>query len=125
MREPLDHSSTHRISFDIAGHRHKVIIIDYAKALEAPLPEMPAGAIMAMIAPDMRRHEPLHTPAEVISFLCLQQQVKIIRHQAIGVYIHAKLHLHLPKQQKKRLVVAIPLEDPLLPVASIEYVIYA
>ena len=54
------------------------------ECLEPPLPDRPAGAVLAPIPPHMLRQEPLHPARQVAVAVRPQDQVEMIGHQAIA-----------------------------------------
>jgi hypothetical protein len=81
-------------SFDITGNGQQMVIFLDDEAFEAPLPDMAAGAVMAVIAPDVAGHELLHAPAQVIGLHRSEQQVKVVRHQTEGEQVEGIAFCH-------------------------------
>ena len=61
--------------------------------------DVPAAAVVAMVAADVRREQPLHPMAEIAVAVRPQHQVKVIGHQA-------------PRQNPHRQTLASGLEEP-------------
>jgi len=76
------------ITFDIPQHRHKMIVLLNRKCFESPLPHMATGPIVAMVPAYMRRQQPLHEPTQVPILPRPEDQMKMIRHQAVGQHPH-------------------------------------
>ena len=56
-----------------------VVLLD-GESLEASLPDVSAELVVAMIAADMRSHQPLHPAAQVAIFVRMQHQMEVIGH---------------------------------------------
>ena len=69
-----------RIALDIAEHRNEMVVILDGTGLEAPLPDVPCGAVMPMVALGVRREQPLHPTSQVAIMMGTQYQVEVVGH---------------------------------------------
>ena len=60
-----------------------MVIILNRKGLEAPLPDVSCSAVMAMVAPGMRREQLLHPTSQVAIMMRPQYKVEVVGHEAI------------------------------------------
>jgi len=96
--------------------------------LEPPLPDVPARLVMAMIAADVRRQEPLHPPAEIAIARRPEHRMEVLRHQAIAQNPHREsLGRRADQSDEGRIIVdlmkdlrpGIPLVEDLVTVISL------
>jgi hypothetical protein len=62
---PRDQLCPQGVALDVPKHRDQMIIVLDGERLETPLPHVPRRAVMEMIAPGVRREQPLHLAPEV------------------------------------------------------------
>ena len=75
-----------RIRFDVSQHRQQVLVVLNHRALESPLPDVPAAAVEAVVALRVRHQQALHDPADR-TFPRAEQQMDVVAHQAIAVQV--------------------------------------
>jgi hypothetical protein len=80
---------------------------------------------MLVIAADMSRHHPLHPFVEQGRILRLNEQVKMIRHQAPGKELDAISLTHSQQNVNEGVVVPVLVKDLLPVVSTIDQVITA
>ena len=68
------------------------------KTFEPPLPDMAATAVVAMVAADVARQQPLHELAKCRGSGGLQNQMEVVGHKAEGKDFHAMSGLSKGKQ---------------------------
>ena len=90
------------------------------KRLEPSLPDMPASIVMPMIATHVRRHQPLHPPAEISVFMRPQNHVKMVVHQTVPCQSHGHLLMSLPHEIHKRREVIIFVKHITATIAPVE-----
>lgn len=59
-----------------------LVLLD-GKGLEAALPNVPAATVVSMIAPHVRREQPLHPTAEVAVAMRPEHQMEMVGHQHV------------------------------------------
>ncbi len=78
----LDESRPQRIPLDITQHGEEVLVALDGKGFEPSLPDVPAAAVVAMVAANVTREQPLHPASEVAIGLRPKHEMKMVRHQA-------------------------------------------
>jgi len=61
----LNQPSSQWISFDVPQDRKHMIILLNGKSFKTPLPDVTASLVVLVVAPYMRRQQPLHPSAEI------------------------------------------------------------
>src|SRR5947208_17104708 len=78
----LDEAGPQCVSLDVAQHLQEMLLVLDGESLEAALPNMAAGHIIAMIPAAVRSAKPVHPVAEVAILKGPKQLVKVIGQQA-------------------------------------------
>jgi site-specific DNA recombinase len=91
--------------------------------LEPPLPDVPRGAVVAVIATGVRREQPLHPAPEVAVGVGSQYDVEVIGHQAVAQDIDGEALARIDDRLKEGIVIGGLVEDGLASVAAVEGVI--
>ena len=82
-----------------------VVILD-GKGLEAPLPDVPCGAVMAMVALGVRREQPLHPTSQIAIMTGPQYQVEVVGHEAIAEQVHRQASASADDRLDEGIVIA-------------------
>ena len=99
-----------------------IVVLDDER-LESPLPNVPAGTVVAVIASGVGHEQPLHPSAQVAVSLGTHQQVTTIRYQTVPEHIHGKPSAGVDDGLDEGVLVAGLMEDGLAAVAAVEHVI--
>jgi site-specific DNA recombinase len=91
--------------------------------LESPLPDVPRGAAMAMVAPGMRREQPLHPTSQVAIMMGPQYPMEVVGHEAIPEQVHRHAGAGVDHRLEEGIIIAGLVVDGLAAVAPIEGVI--
>lgn len=119
----LDEVRAQGVAFDVANGGDQVAVLLDGESLEAPLPDVAAAAVVAVIPPDMRGHQPLHPAAQVAVVVRPEHQVEMVGHQAQCEDAHGQALAGGLKQAKEGVVVVGLLEDGGAAIAPIEHVV--
>jgi hypothetical protein len=119
----FDEAGAERIPFDVSEDRQQVFVLFDRKCLEASLPDMSAGIVVAMIPSHVRRHQPLHPTAQVAGRMRLQHQMEMIRHQHVAESPHGQAFVGRCQQVHDRRVIAVFMKYLGATVAPIENVL--
>jgi hypothetical protein len=95
-----------------------IVVLDDER-LESPLPNVPAGTVMAVIASGVGHEQPLHPSAQVAVGLRTYHQVKMVRHQTVPEHIHGKPSAGVDDGLDEGVVVAGLMEYGLAAVAAL------
>src|ERR1700685_3686822 len=90
------------------------------ECLETPFPQMSTRAVLAMIAPHMSRHQPLHPSAQIPVFVRPKNQVKMVGQEAPPQHTHGHFDGGVAHRFEKCLVVSVLEKDASPAVAAIE-----
>jgi hypothetical protein len=120
MLRALDQIGPQWIAFHVAQHRQQMLVVFDGEGLEAPLPQVAAGSVVAVVAAHMRVEEPVHPMAEVAVVVRPQDQMKVVGHQTSSEYTDGHLDAGMAHGLDKRLVVAVLGEDAAAGVAPVE-----
>jgi hypothetical protein len=100
-----------------------MIVVLNDECLETSLPNVPARAVVAVIASGVGHEQPLHPSAQVAVGLRTDHQVKMVGHQTVPQHIHGKPSAGVNDGLDESVVVTGLTEDGLAAVAAIEHVI--
>ena len=100
-----------RIGFDVSHQCQIIALLFDDETFETPLPHMPGRSVFFVVVTHMRRHHPLHESAQAPLFLWQQHQMKMVRHQAVGMHLHRLPLFRRFEQIEKVIVVRIVVED--------------
>lgn len=107
----LDQSGTNRIAKHIAESREQMAVLLNRKTFESTLPDMAMTSVMLVIPPDMARHPPLHEGTQRHFGHRLDDEMKVVRHQAHTEHVHLEFLLGGSKQLQEGSVVPIFAKD--------------
>ena len=65
-----------------------MVVFRDRERFEPPLPHMPRGAVVAVLAAGVRREKSLHPVPEVAILMGPEYQMEVVGHQAIAQQIH-------------------------------------
>jgi hypothetical protein len=99
-----------------------IVVLDDER-LESPLPNVPAGTIVAVLASGVGHEQPLRPSAQVAVGLSTHQYVKMILYQTVPEHIHGEPSAGVDDGLDEGFVVAGLAEDGLAAVAAVEHVI--
>jgi hypothetical protein len=111
------------VSLDVPQHGQQVLVLLDRKRLEASLPDMPASAVMPMIASHVAGEQPLHPAPQIAVLSRPDNQVKMIRHHAIAQHAHRQPLARPRDQPDEGRVIIVFVEDLGPRVATIEHMI--
>lgn len=111
------------VALDVARDGHEMFVVLDRERLEPALPDVSAMGIMPEIAPNVRRHQPLHPPREVAVAVGPQDEVEVVGHQAVGEQSHGQPQTRLADDAEEGLVVLRLVEDLGAGVAAIQDVV--
>ena len=100
-----------------------MIVIFHRKRLEPSLPYVPGGTVVPMVAPRMGRKQPLHPTAEITIVMGPQEEMEMVRHQAVTEQINGYALASLGHRLDKSLVVGRFVKDGLPTVAPVQSVV--
>src|SRR5579863_742419 len=100
-----------------------MLILLNRKRLEAALPDVAAGTVMAVVAADMARQQPLHPAAEISIVVRPKHQVKMVVEQAIREHAHRQARVRRRHQSNERRKIAILMEYVASRVAAVQNVV--
>jgi hypothetical protein len=83
-------SDRHGIQMDVAGQVEQIAIAAYRGSMEAPLHQMPRPAMLGVEIQRIGRLEPVHKHTQIRSG-GFDQQVEMVRHQAIQIETNSVL----------------------------------
>jgi hypothetical protein len=107
----LHQTGPQRIPLDVPQNHQKVFVLLDQKGLEPALPDVSAGMVMPLLAPDMGCQEPVHPAAQVPVLGRPEGQVEMIGHQTIGQHPHGIPEGGLGNDLNERVAIAIPVKD--------------
>lgn len=81
---------------------------------------MPAGSVMSVITTDMACHQPLHPFVELIRLLGLDEQMKMVRHEAPCMNLYCIFFSCMEQQFNKGTIVTVLVKDLLPAVTTID-----
>jgi hypothetical protein len=116
----LDQVSAQRIAFDIAQDAEQVLVLGDRERFEPTLPNMPAGAVTAMVAADMSGEQPTHPGAEVRVPGRPEHEVKVVRHETVGEQAHGHARGRAPQEAEEGGIIVGIVEDLRAAVAAVE-----
>ena len=90
------------------------------KRFEPPLPDVPAGFVMLVVTPDMRVLQPVHPAAQLACSGGLNDQMEMVRHQAVAQHRHGHLDTRMRDRLEEGFVVAVFQEDFPTTIATVE-----
>jgi len=111
------------VPLHIPHDRQYVLIALNRKCLESPLPDMSAARVMLVIPPHVACHEPLHPPAQIAVAVWPQNEMKMIRHEAVRQQSHGYAVARLGHQSQERGVVTAVVKHGRATVSTIHDVV--
>jgi hypothetical protein len=84
----INQAGAQRVTLDVAQHRKQVLVLLDGERLESPQPDVAAGSVVLQLATHMRRHQPMHPPAELAVVAGSDDQVEVVGHEAIAEQSH-------------------------------------
>jgi hypothetical protein len=112
-----------RIAFHISQNRQQVLVLLDGKSLESSLPHMSAALIVTVVAPHMRRQQPLHPTTQIAVAKRPQDHVEVVAHHAVGQYPQRQSLARLFHQRQKRREVLVLMEHVTPRIPTVDYVI--
>ena len=84
---------------------------------------MPRTAVNLAVSADVGGEEPVHPMADGLVALRPKNDVKMVRHQAVGENAHRDTSTSLAHQPDERMIIAVVMENLSTRIATIEYVV--
>jgi len=81
---------------------------------------MPGALVLFVVVPHMRCHDPLHETAQALLLFGHHQQMKMVRHQAVGVDFDGKLRFGGFEQVEKIEIILFIPKDPHPHIAAVD-----
>jgi hypothetical protein len=100
-----------------------MIVIFHRKRLEPSLPYVPGGTVMPMVSLHMGRKQPLHPTAGITIVMGPQEEMEMVRHQAVTEQINGYALASLGHRLDKSIVVGWLVKEGLPTVAPVQSVI--
>jgi hypothetical protein len=100
-----------------------MIVVLNDERLETSLPNVPTGAVVAVIASGMSHEQPLHPSDQVAVGVRTDHQVKMVGHQTVPEHIHGKPSAGVSDGLDECVIVPGLMENGLAAVAAVEHVI--
>ena len=100
-----------------------MLILFDGERLETALPNVPAAAIVLVITSRMRIEHPVHPLAQIAESFRPDDEVKMVRHQAIPEYPHRYLDTTVRQRLQKSFLILVLVENALACVAAIDHVV--
>jgi energy-converting hydrogenase Eha subunit B len=97
-----------------------VIVIFDRKCLESPLPDVPTGLIVLVVATNMCGEHAMQGPAKVAVPFGPDDKVEVVGHKAIGKRAERNLGADFPQDFEEGFIVALFVKDGGTIVAAIE-----
>ena len=114
---------SHRVSLHETHHRQKVCVFLDDESPEAVLPQVAFGFVDLMMMVDVTGQQPVDPSAQITGFFRLQDQMEMIRHEAVGENFHRMDLLGLLHQFNEELIVLFRPENLLPTVPVVVYVV--
>ena len=111
------------ISLDIPQHRQQVLVLLDGERFESPLPDVAGGLVVLVVAADVRREQPLHPAGQIAILARPEDQVKMIRHQAISEQPHRHDIVGGGEEADECLIIGRLVKHPLTGISAAEDVV--
>src|SRR5262249_4764993 len=100
-----------------------MIVVLNRERLVAPLPDMPRGVVVPVVAEGLGRQQPAHPPAQVAIGLWPQYEMEMVGHEAIAEDIHRDAADSLRHGVDEGIIISRLVEDRGAAIAAIQGVV--
>ena len=111
------------IPLDIAQDREQVFVFLDGERFESPLPDVAGGLVVLVVAADVCREQPLHPAGEIAVLARPEDQVKMVRHQAVTQEPHRNDFVGGVEETDEGLIIRPLVKHPLPGVPATENVV--